>query len=292
VESVESDSSSPNSSTTPTPWSNTMVTLMGSRSTLCCMRSSSGTSRRRGSFITTKPSISTPSENSWLMNLTQTLSREPSTFSNQDSSIQTISGPSSTPSSADSTPHHTNSSWTATLSLELTPTPKPNGHDSRSSDVFHPTRDAFVLSPSISIFVNEPFPFVHFQVPFSIPLCIDFPNHSSPPFVRVRTDPTFDRHFIIRISIRKLARRSTFTLDKTFPPHPFYVFSIRISPCNITNHPLHDNAGTRDVPNTSHNPCQPPTPSSSPRQHLPSLPSQAQTLSPPPPTPSQPHRLR
>ena len=120
-ESAEFDSSSPSSLMMLTLWSNTTVTLMGSRNTLCCMRSSSGMSRHKGSFITTKPSISTPSENSWLMNLTQTLPHEPSVSSNQDLNIQMTSGPSSIPSSAALTPYHTNLNWTATSSLEPMP---------------------------------------------------------------------------------------------------------------------------------------------------------------------------
>ena len=106
----------------------------------------------------------------------------------------------------------------------LSPMPKPNGHNSRSSDDFYSTRDAFSLSLSISIFVNELFSFVQFQVPFSIPLCIDFPNHSGPPFICVQTDPTFDRLFNIQIHICKIAWWSTSILDKTFSPHPLYVF--------------------------------------------------------------------
>lgn len=180
---AESDSFSSSSLMMLTLWSNTMVTLMGSRNMLCYMRSSSGMLRRKGSFITTKPSISTSSENSWLMSLTQTLPHKPSVSFNQDLNIQMTSGLSSIPFSAALTPHHTNLNWTATSSLELMPMPKPNEHNLRSSDNFHSTRDTFSLSPSISIFINKPFPFVHFQVPFSIPLCIDFPNHSGPPFV-------------------------------------------------------------------------------------------------------------
>ena len=193
-------------STMATPWSNTTGTLMDSENMSCGTGLSSGISKLRASSITTRPSIFMHFNSSSLTNPTQISPLEPNASSSQDLSTRATSGPSSTPSLADSTPHHMNSSWTATSSLELTPMPKPNGHDSRSSDDFQLTRDVFFLTPSISIFVNEPFPFVRFQDPFSIPFCIDFPNHSGPPFVRVRTDPTFNRHFNIHIRIRKIAR--------------------------------------------------------------------------------------
>jgi hypothetical protein len=214
-------------------------------------------------------------------------------YTGEDSNIQTTSGPSSTPFLAVSTPHRMNSKSTATLNLGPTMMPRQSERNSRRPDAF---RDVFILPPSISIFVDEPFPFVRFQAPFPLPLCIDFPDHSGPPFVRVQTDPTFDRLFDIHIRIRKIVHRPLSTLsntsDKTFPLEPFYVFFIRISACNTTDLSLHDNVGTQEVPNPSNNSHRPPTPLSSSRRHAISLLPQVQPLSTPPPASPQPRQLR
>jgi hypothetical protein len=139
----------------------------------------------------------------------------------------------------------------------------------------------YPFSFRIFIFVNDPFPFIQFQVPPSIPLSIEFPRHSGPPFVHVQTDSVFDRLYTLQARFFRSSTSKPQVLDKTFSFDPFYVFSIRISPCNITDHPLHDNLGTHKVPTPSENPPS----AAAHNPHLRPLPT--------PPTASpQPRRLR
>jgi len=138
----------------------------------------------------------------------------------------------------------------------------------------------------IFIFVNDSFPFIRIQAPPPFPIQLRFPAHHGPPFIRVYTSLSFDRHFNLQSHIHKLARSSTsstpFASDKTFPSYPFYIFLICISPCNTTDHLFHDNleaANTPNQPRPSRPPSyQPPsTTTSTPRPNLvPSL-----TTSPP-----------
>jgi hypothetical protein len=205
------------------------------------------------------------------------------------SNSQVTYGQSSTPSSDDSTHHPSSSNSNATFSHEPMPSPARNAPILPHSAFSY---DYSILSPFISIFVDEPFPFIRFQVPPSIFPCINLPTYSGPPFVRIQTHPSFDRLFTIQAHIRKIVRRPLSTLpdisDKTFPLHPFYVFSICISPCNHTDHSLHNNIGTP----TSNRIPRPPVPSSSSRRHATSPPPQVRSLPSPPPTPSRPQRLR
>ena len=85
--------------------------------------------------------------------------------------------------------------------------PKRNDSDLKKLDSSHlPSRGVPFSSPHITIYVNNLFPSICFQVPSFISLGVDFPNYSGPPFVRVWTDPSFDRLFNIHIHIYKLAR--------------------------------------------------------------------------------------
>ena len=265
---AEFDSSSPSSSTTPTPSSSTMAILMDSRNMSYSTKSNFGTLRHPASSTTMRPSIFTPYNSSWLMSLTQISPQGPSVFSNPDSNTPTTYGHSFTRYWDDSTPHHTNLNSIATSSHALMLPPRQSEPDSRKSDSSHPpSRGVPFPSPQISIYVDEPFPFIRFQSPFSIPFCIDFPDHSGPPFVRVQTDPIFDGFLDIQVHIRKIIPSSTSTLssfsDKTFLSHPSYVFLIHISPRNTTDHPFLDNPGICNIPSTSDNFRQLSSPSSS-----------------------------
>ena len=198
------------------------------------------------------------SSSSWLTSFTQTLPHKLNVSSSLDSSTPTTYGRLFTPSLDGLIPHHMNSNSTATSNRALTPLPKQNESDLKKSDSSHPpSRGVPFPSPQISIYVDEPFPFIRFQTPFSIPFCIDFPDHSGPPFVRVQTDPIFDGFLDIQVHIRKIIPSSTSTLssfsDKTFLSHPSYVFLIHISPCNTTDHPFLDNSGICNIPSTSDN---------------------------------------
>ena len=222
---AEFDSSSPSSSTTPTPSSSTMAILMDSRNMSYSTKSNFGTLRHPASSTTMRPSIFTPYNSSWLMSLTQISPQGPSVFSNPDSNTPTTYGHSFTRYWDDSTPHHTNLNSIATSSHALMLPPRQSEPDSRKSDSFHPTRDVPLPSPHISIFVNEPFPFIRLQIPSFISLCVESFNHSGPPFVHIQTEALFDRFFDIQVHIRKLTRHSTselsIILDETSSYHSF-----------------------------------------------------------------------
>ena len=179
---AEFDSSSPSSSTMPTPSSSTMAILMDSRNMSYSTKSNFGTLRQPASSLTMRPSIFMPYISSWLMSLTQISPQGPSVFSNPDLNTPMTYGRSFTQYWDDSTPHHTNLNLIATSSHTPMLLPRQSEPDSRKSDSFHPNRDVPLPSPHISIFVNEPFPFIRLQIPSSISLCIESFNHSGPPF--------------------------------------------------------------------------------------------------------------
>ena len=171
-----------------------------------------------------------------------------------------------------------NSNSTATLSHIPMPMPKRNDSDLKKLDSSHPpSRGVPFLSPHISIYVNDSFSSIQFQVPPSTSFSIDFPKHSGPPFIHVQTDSTFDRLFTLQVRISHSLTSKPQVLDQTLSFHPFYMFLICISPCNITNYPLHDNLGTHKIPTPSKNPL-------STAMHTPHL----RPLPAPPPASPQP----
>jgi hypothetical protein len=228
-------------------------TWMASRNMQPRVKLSSGLLRTQEAAFYTLTSCSTffASISSSLPTNTSTLPVVPSKFARAHSNSPATSGQWSAPSSDDSTPHRTSLNSTVTSSREPMKSPFDNvlSSNSGADSIDYPF---FFLQ--ISIYVNDPSPFLRIQAPSSLPVQFLFPRHFGPPFVQVNTTSSFHRLFQLRVTIQELDHSSSIirtpSTDAISPFRYLYMFSICITAYDDTNHPFHDNPGTYNVPNT------------------------------------------